>query len=81
MVVDFTDAFHSLMVHPSEKVYQVAAGFDGSYICYRMVVFGGGGSPLVYGGEQQRGLAARGRPCSTRTSCAWRSTWTTLGSE
>jgi hypothetical protein len=49
MVSDFADAFHSMGVHPSERKHQVLAGVDGDFVVYETVVFGGGGSPLVWG--------------------------------
>ena len=49
MVSDFADAFHSMGVHPSERRHQVVAGMDGQYHIYETVVFGGGGSPLIWG--------------------------------
>eukprot|EP00972_Heterocapsa_arctica_P047668 7029767-Heterocapsa_arctica.AAC.1 len=49
VVVDFSDAFHSLLIHPEERKYQLAAGFDAQFLGCRAVIFGGGGSPLVWG--------------------------------
>eukprot|EP00972_Heterocapsa_arctica_P035798 5264913-Heterocapsa_arctica.AAC.1 len=53
VVVDFSDAFHSLLVHPEDCKYQLAAGSDGQFLGYRAVVFGGEGSPMVWGRDDQ----------------------------
>ena len=48
-VLDWADAFHSIGVHPDEFPHQVVKGFDGQYIGYETVLFGGAGSPGVWG--------------------------------
>ena len=57
MVVDWEDAFHSMGVIDEELPHQVVKGFDGEYIGYETVLFGGAGSPGVWG----RGAAFLGR--------------------
>ena len=49
IVLDWADAFHSIGVHPDEFPHQVVKGFDGQYIGYETVLFGGAGSPGVWG--------------------------------
>lgn len=49
LVSDFSDAFHTLGVHETERKHQVVVAPDGTYRIYETVVFGGGGSPLVWG--------------------------------
>ena len=49
MVVDWDDAFHTMGVMPEEFPRQVVKGFAGEYIGYETVLFGGGGSPGVWG--------------------------------
>ena len=46
---DFVDAFHTLAVTEEERKHQVVRGEDGDFRVYDTVVFGGGGSPLVWG--------------------------------
>ena len=57
MVGDWADAFHSMGVLDEELPHQVVKGFDGEYLGYRTVLFGGSGSPGVWG----RGAAFLGR--------------------
>ena len=57
LISDFADAFHSMGVHVDERRHQVVAGMKGDFRVYESVVFGGGGSPLVWG----RGAAFLGR--------------------
>eukprot|EP00959_Pyramimonas_sp_CCMP1952_P442091 9254881-Pyramimonas_sp.AAC.1 len=49
MALDFKDAFHTLPVHADELPYGVAKVFDGEYVVFRTVVFGGEASPLLWG--------------------------------
>ena len=49
MVLDFSDAFHTLPVHPEERKFGVAQAFDGAYLVFDTVVFGGEASPLLWG--------------------------------
>ncbi|CAK0806281.1 unnamed protein product, partial [Prorocentrum cordatum] len=49
MALDFKDAFHTLPVHADELPYGVAKVFDGEYVAFRTVVFGGEASPLLWG--------------------------------
>ena len=49
MVIDWADAFHSIGVRPEEIPHQVVRGFNGQHIGYEAVLFGGVGSPLVWG--------------------------------
>jgi uncharacterized protein YaaR (DUF327 family) len=57
MVSDFSDAFHSMGVMEEERQHQIVAGMNGDFRIYETVVFGGGGSPLIWG----RGAAFLGR--------------------
>jgi hypothetical protein len=57
MVSDFSDAFHSMGVMEDERMHQIVAGMFGAFYIYESVVFGGGGSPLIWG----RGAAFLGR--------------------
>ena len=57
IVSDFSDAFHTMGVNEQERKHQVVAAADGSYRIYATVVFGGGGSVLIWG----RGAAFLGR--------------------
>ena len=57
MVVDWEDAFHSMGVLDEELPHQIVKGFDGEYLGYKTVLFGGAGSPGVWG----RGAAFLGR--------------------
>ena len=41
--------FHSIGVEGEEFEHQIVKGFDGAYIGYETVLFGGAGSPLVWG--------------------------------
>ena len=66
MVSDFSDAFHSMGVMEAERMHQVVAGTRGDYRIYETVVFGGGGSPLVWG----RGAAFLGRSGQSLFSAA-----------
>ena len=49
MVIDWADAFHSIGVLDDEKAHQIVKGFRGTYIGYETVLFGGAGSPGVWG--------------------------------
>ena len=49
MVLDWADAFHSMGVREEEFPQQVVKGFGDGYIGYETVLFGGAGSPLVWG--------------------------------
>ena len=49
MVVDWEDAFRSIGVLPEELPHQVVRGFDGTFIGYETILFGGAGSPNVWG--------------------------------
>ena len=49
MVVDWADAFHSMGVLDDEKAHQIVKGFGDEFIGYETVLFGGGGSPGVWG--------------------------------
>ena len=49
MVLDWEDAFHTMGVLPNEFQHQVVKGFDGEYLGYETVLFGGAGSPGVWG--------------------------------
>ena len=49
MVVDFKDAFHSLPVHDDEKKYGVARTEGDDFVYFDTIMFGGVGSPLVWG--------------------------------
>ena len=49
LVTDFCDAFHTLRVLPEERRHQLARANARSFVGYDTVVFGGGGSPLVWG--------------------------------
>ena len=48
-VLDWADAFHSMGVAPSEFPHQIVKGFGGEYVGYEAVLFGGAGSPGVWG--------------------------------
>ena len=48
-VADFRDAFHTLPVHPDERKFGVAQAFDGEFLVFDTVVFGGEASPLLWG--------------------------------
>ena len=48
-VLDWADAFHSMGVAPAEFPHQIVKGFEGTYIGYETVLFGGAGSPGVWG--------------------------------
>ena len=49
VVTDFSDAFHTIPVCEDERPLQVARGGGNTYVCFDTVVFGGGGSPLIWG--------------------------------
>ena len=49
IVLDWADAFHSMGVHPEEFPHQIVKGFGGTYVGYETVLFGGAGSPGVWG--------------------------------
>ena len=49
MVGDWADAFHSMGVLDEELPHQIVKGFDGEYLGYKTVLFGGSGSPGVWG--------------------------------
>ena len=49
LVMDWSDAFHTIEVLAKERMYQVFKGVNGKFVMYRTVVFGGGGAPLVWG--------------------------------
>ena len=49
MVLDWEDAFHSMGVLDKEKPHQVVKGFGKEFVGYETVLFGGGGSPGVWG--------------------------------
>ena len=49
IVLDWADAFHSMGVHPEEFAHQIVKGFGGEYVGYETVLFGGAGSPGVWG--------------------------------
>ena len=49
IVLDWADAFHSMGVAPSEFAHQIVKGFNGEFIGYETVLFGGAGSPTVWG--------------------------------
>jgi hypothetical protein len=57
LISDFADAFHSMGVLEEERQHQVVAGMNGDFRVYESVVFGGGGSPLIWG----RGAGFLGR--------------------
>ncbi len=48
-MTDFSDAFHTIAVHESERSLQVARADRGTFVGFDTVVFGGGGSPLIWG--------------------------------
>jgi hypothetical protein len=49
LVMDWSDAFHTIEVMAKERAYQVFKGPNRSFVRYRTVVFGGGGAPLIWG--------------------------------
>ena len=49
LVVDWEDAFHSMGVAAEELPHQVVRGFGGEFLGYETVLFGGAGSPDVWG--------------------------------
>ena len=49
MVLDWGDAFHSKGVLDAEKPHQVVKGTGATFIGYETVLFGGAGSPGVWG--------------------------------
>ncbi|CAK0809933.1 unnamed protein product, partial [Prorocentrum cordatum] len=49
MVLDWEDAFHSVGVRSEELPHQIVRGFEGEFVGYETILFGGGGSPLVWG--------------------------------
>ena len=49
MILDWEDAFHTMGVRAEELPHQIVKGFDGEYVGYETVLFGGGGSPGVWG--------------------------------
>ena len=49
VVTDASDAFHTMPVCEDERPLQVAREGDNTFVCFDTVVFGGGGSPLIWG--------------------------------
>lgn len=49
LVMDWSDAFHTLAAHKEEWSYQVLKAAADSFAVYLTVLFGGGGAPLVWG--------------------------------
>ena len=49
MVCDFKDAFHTLPINEAEKFCQVFRSGANTFDVFNTVVFGGVGSPLVWG--------------------------------
>ena len=67
MCADFEDAFHSLGVHASEFPFLCVRHPVSGFVVYHTVMFGGAGSPLVWGraaafiGRSTQSLLVRGR--------------------
>ena len=49
LVLDWEDAFHSIGVWDTEKPHQVVKGIGSTFVGYETVLFGGAGSPSVWG--------------------------------
>jgi hypothetical protein len=49
VVIDFSDAFKTLPVREEERPLQIARADGNTFVGYDTIVFGGGGSPLVWG--------------------------------
>ena len=80
MVADFQDAFHTLPVAEAEKKFQTARTYDGQFLGFETIVFGGMASPLVWGAERVRSSCGQARRSSTLSSSRSSATWTTRSS-
>ena len=49
VVIDFSDAVKTLPVREEERLLQIARADCNTFVGYDTIVFGGGGSPLVWG--------------------------------